>query len=83
MSGYEVEDSLAGIRAPGILRIGKARWGRENYTPRRVLVAKKVEEIGESGTLFSRKVGTRTDEDDEKRGLRKTSVSSSQETLGR
>ena len=83
MSHYQVEDCLAGNGTPGILRKGKARRGRENYTLGRMLVAKEVKKVGESGALFSGEVGPRTDEDNEKCGLRETSVASPQETLGR
>ena len=56
---------MTGIRAPVILHIREARRRWENYTPGRVLVAKKVEELRKGGTLVSGKVGTRTDKDDE------------------
>lgn len=48
-----------------------------------MFIAEKVKEIREGGTLVCGEVGASTDEDDEKRGLRKTSVTSSQEAFGR
>ena len=46
MSGDELEDSSMGGRVPEIVCVSKARRGRKDDAPGRVLIAKESKELG-------------------------------------